>query len=55
MVVGSQSAEALVGTKGPFKVFSSPQGLLLVLSIEDKGANFVSVPKGTERWSYKFP
>lgn len=54
MVVGSQSAEALVGTKGPFKVFSSPQGLL-VLSIEDKGANFVSVPKGTERWSYKFP
>lgn len=44
MVVGNQSAEALVGTKGPFKVLSSPQGLLLVLLIEDKGANFVSAP-----------
>lgn len=54
MVVGSQSAEALVGTKGPFKVFSSPQGLL-VLSIEDKGGQFCLCPKGHREVELQVP
>lgn len=47
MVVGNQSAEALVGTKDPFKVFSSPQGSVVSSALRGQG--------GTERWSYKFP
>lgn len=55
MVVGSQSAEALVETKGPFKVFSSPQGSVVSSVHRGQGGQFCLCPKGHREVELQVP
>lgn len=55
MVIGKQSAEALVGTKGPFKAFSSPQGSVVSSVPRGQGGQFCLCPKGHREVKLQVP